>query len=120
MRRSSAPPSRIRSRCIAPDRALTDVGAAAGHLRVAGQHLAVGRRHAEAHVAHGLGLRATAGACHAGDPDADVGPEARAGASASARATSGETAPCEAIISAGTPSSSALASFEYATTPPAT
>ena len=40
--------------------------------------------------------------------------------SAIASATSGETAPCRSISAASTPRSSALASFEYATTPPAT
>ncbi len=77
-------------------------------------------RDAEADFAHWFGVGATAGTGDPGGGDRDVGFETASGASAIAAATCSLTAPCAAIISAGTPIRSDLASLEYETTPPMT
>jgi SHS family lactate transporter-like MFS transporter len=47
-------------------------------------------------------------------------PKRASAPAAIASATGSDTAPCDAINAGSTPSNSALASFEYDTTPPAT
>ena len=99
----------------APRRATRDVDRAhhALVLPVAARH------HAEAHPPDRLVGRASVGPAMPVRPIAVSAANRARAPSASATATSSDTAPWRSIVSGGTPSSADLASFEYATTLPA-